>query len=236
MKLYKYLIFIFILMLLVSSTVFAILRNNDRKILRTEINFKENRSTFLSVEIVDKILKQSFEKASKETKDILDLNFIENNLKKHPVVKNVEVFLDPSKVLKISIEERIPILRIVGKETFYIDEMGFKIPLSNRFTAHVPIFFGNFNEIQKRKLIQFIQKINADAFMKNEVIQIEKDGKKLLLNLRSYDFVVEWGDFHNYNQKVIKLKTLCKYLKMKKEEKRFKKVNLEYNQQVITSN
>ncbi len=236
MKLYKYFTFIFILLLLVSSTVFAILKNNRREISGTIVSFKEGHHAFLNSEMVNKLLILSLEKSNNKTKDILDLSFIEADLEGHPVIKSAEAFLLPSKVLRINIEERIPLLRVMGKETFYIDDMAVKIPLSNHFTAHVPLFFGNIEEVQKDKLIHFMREVNSDDFMKNEVIQIEKVKEGYLLNLRSYDFVVEWGNFEKYNEKVIKLKALCKYLKMQKETHHFKRISLKYNKQVIASN
>jgi hypothetical protein len=53
--------------------------------------------------------------------------------------------------------------------------------------------------------------------------------------MRSYDFLVEWGNLNSFDQKVMKLKTFCKYLDSIEEQPNFTKINLKYYQQVIAS-
>ena len=80
-----------------------------------------------------------------------------------------------------------------------------------------------------------MQKANQDDFLKREIIQIEANNGEYLLKIRSHDFIIEWGNFDSFENKVQKLKTLCKYLETLDEKPDFTKINLKFKQQVIAS-
>ena len=92
-------------------------------------------------------------------------------------------------------------------------------------------------EIQEKikELIFLIQKVNKDEFLKSQIIEIENQKGKYFFKMRSYDFLVEWGNLNSFDQKVMKLKTFCKYLDSIEEQPNFTKINLKYYQQVIAS-
>jgi cell division protein FtsQ len=235
MKLYKYGGLVSVLTLVVAAVVFAQWRNSQREIVRVEVSFADNRHDFLNVKTVNKLLILNQELSTIGVKDTLALSSIEAGLEAYAVVRNAEVFTSPSRVLTVSVEERIPLLRIIGNETYYVDIEAEKVPLSDHFTAHVPLFFGTPSEKQTEALVGFMQKINADDFLKKEIVQIESQAGGYLLKIRSYDFIIEWGAFTSFEQKAVKLKTLCKYLDAVEEKPDFTRINLKYNQQVIAS-
>ena len=166
MKLYKYGGLVSVLTLVVAAVVFAQWRNSQREIVRVEVSFADNRHDFLNVETVNKLLILNQELSTIGVKDTLALSSIEAGLEAYAVVRNAEVFTSPSRVLTVSVEERIPLLRIIGDETYYVDIEAEKVPLSDHFTAHVPLFFGTPSEKQTEALVGFMQKINADDFLK----------------------------------------------------------------------
>lgn len=235
MKLNKYLGLVFVLILITSSVVFSHWRNNQRDLSGIEVVFSQNHNDFLNVDMVNKLLIQNQEFLSIGIKDSLALSTIEADLEAYPVILNAEVYTSPSRVLTVSVEERIPLLRIIGKEAYYVDSEAVKIPLTEYFTSHVPLFFGSPDEKQTKALVGFMQKANQDDFLKREIIQIEANDGEYLLKIRSHDFIIEWGNFDFFENKVQKLKTLCKYLETLDEKPDFTKINLKFKQQVIAS-
>ena len=108
MKLNKYLGLVFVLLLITSSVVFSHWRNNQRDLSGIEVVFSQNHHDFLNVDMVNKLLIQNQELLSIGIKDSLALSSIEADLEAYPIILNAEVYTSPSRVLTVSVEERIP--------------------------------------------------------------------------------------------------------------------------------
>src|SRR5690606_7479893 len=114
---------------------------------------------------------------------IIDLNIplIEEKLNHNDFVKSAQVYTDMNGEMNISIVQRRPILRILKTDGtgFYLDENSRKMPVSQAFTAHVPIASGNIFEAYKTrdtmhsKVGQELNKIatyvDKDAFWKAQI-------------------------------------------------------------------
>ena len=74
----------------------------------------------------------------------IDLGRIEKALEKDVWVKNAELYFDNNNFLKVSVEEREPVARLftVTGNTFYIDSSCMILPLSDKFSARLPVFTG----------------------------------------------------------------------------------------------
>ena len=72
------------------------------------------------------------------------LSQLEALLEQHLWIRNAEMFFDTKNVLRIEIEERIPVARVfsVGAESFYVDEIGKQLPVNGNQIAHVAVFTG----------------------------------------------------------------------------------------------
>tara|TARA_B100000767_G_C19778303_1_gene544150 strand:- start:1989 stop:2699 length:711 start_codon:yes stop_codon:yes gene_type:complete len=235
MKLHKYLGFFAVSFLLMGFIVFSQWRNDHRKIERLEVTFTNDIHNFLNVEMVDKLLIQNEPLSHIGLKDTLALVTIETELEAYNVILNAEVFITPAKLMRVNVEERTPLIRIIGEKSFYVDLQAVKISLSDNFSAHVPLFFGNPSDEKIKELVVLIQKVNKDEFLKSQIIEIGNQRGKYFFKMRSYDFLVEWGNLNSFDQKVMKLKTFCKYMDSIEEKINFTKINLKYYQQVIAS-
>jgi cell division protein FtsQ len=78
----------------------------------------------------------------------VDLPAIERRLRNLPSVAEAEVYHTMDGVLHISVRQRIPVVRVFNLDgtSFYIDENGFTMPTSSRYTARVPVVTGNLQE------------------------------------------------------------------------------------------
>lgn len=232
MKRSKVLHLFFMLVILVGSIVLTQIRSKDILTSELEVNFKEKGARFLDVEIVNKLLIQSNDSLFFQQKDMVALNKVEQHFLDHPVVKSVELYTVPEGKLYIEIEERLPIVRIQADNSFYLDEVGKVIPLSDRFTAKVPLFYGELKEENMQALVQLISKLSSDAFLAAEVIDFQWQNSAFVLGLRSYPFEVVWGEDNAFEHKVEKLKRFCAFT-LENKDKKFNRINLTYDKQVV---
>jgi cell division protein FtsQ len=73
-----------------------------------------------------------------------NLQQMEAALKKNVWIREAQLFFDNNEVLKVLVSEREPIARVFvnGGGSFYIDSSAGKLPLSDKFSARVPVFTG----------------------------------------------------------------------------------------------
>ena len=232
MKRSKILHLLFMLAMLVGSVVLTKIRSNNILTSELVVNFKGKGARFLDVEIVNKLLIQSNDSLFFQQKDMVALNKVEQQFLDHPVVKSAELFTVPEGKLHIEIEERLPIVRIQAVNSFYLDEVGKVMPLSDRFTAKVPLFYGELKEENMQALVQLISKLSSDAFLAAEVIDFQWQNSAFVLGLRSYPFEVVWGEDIAFEHKVEKLKRFCAFT-LENKDKKFNRINLTYDKQVV---
>ena len=71
-----------------------------------------------------------------------NLKSLENDLQKNIWVKKSQLFFDNNRVLQIIVTEREPAARVFSSAgtTFYIDSSIAMLPLSEKFSARLPVF------------------------------------------------------------------------------------------------
>jgi cell division protein FtsQ len=79
---------------------------------------------------------------------IINTAVLESLIYKHPSIKHAEVYTTMDGHVRAEIEQRNPIIRIINYngESYYIDEQGALMPLSQKYTARVLVASGNINE------------------------------------------------------------------------------------------
>jgi cell division protein FtsQ len=83
----------------------------------------------------------------------INIPLLEKALNNHPSVANAEISADLNGELKIDVEQRKPILRIINQdgESYYIDSQSKLMPLSENYTARVLVANGIINEPYARR-------------------------------------------------------------------------------------
>ncbi len=73
-----------------------------------------------------------------------NLKRMEEVLQKNVWIKDAQLFFDNNEVLHVNIHERVPVARVfaAGGGTFYLDSSAAKLPLSDKFSARLPVFTG----------------------------------------------------------------------------------------------
>ncbi|MDO4228883.1 MAG: cell division protein FtsQ/DivIB [Capnocytophaga sp.] len=166
---------------------------------------------------------------------LLELDEIEKLLDNHAMVEKSEVFCTIDGVLNVSVKQRQPIARIYENgKFFYMDSQGKQMPLSDSFSARVPLIMGNITQKNWEKTYELIQFIEKDEFLSKNVTSIKvKADDEYEFRMRVANFVVIWGDMENIEQKKANLKAFYKQMEKSKTLNVYKIVNLKYSNQVV---
>ncbi|MCK6649908.1 MAG: hypothetical protein L6Q66_09650, partial [Bacteroidia bacterium] len=97
---------------------------------------------------VAKLIVERGDSIKNQPKHTVDVNDIEHMLNTHAAIANAEVSLSIDGILKVDVRQRRPIIRIINNdgESYYIDDEGKPMPLSDKYTAKVLIANGNITE------------------------------------------------------------------------------------------
>lgn len=208
-------------------------RHVSKKIESIEISYVQNEQLFLDEITVNKLLIQNKVPVKNINLEKLDLNLIEKQVEAHPMVENAEVYVDIQRNLHADIRQRRPLARVLGSEQFYIDSKGVKMPLSENYSARVPIITGlNDNEISSAFIL--IKHINEDLFLKQNITQIKNySNGRFGLRLRNQNFKIFIGKAEKLDQKFMNFKAF--YVKAKKDSllHQYKRIDLQYGNQVV---
>lgn len=225
---------IFMLLLVLFLFAFSSVRNNARTPASINIHFNGENPLFIAASNVDKMLIQNQEYIECVTKDVLDLKALESTISSHEMIETAEVYLTVDGGLKIDIEQRKPLARVVSDPSFYIDRQGQPMPLSDAYSARVLLVHGNVTNSNIEIIYQMLMAIENDAFLKLYATDLIIDAQnQISMRTRDCSFEILIGDLNRLDQKIINFKAF--YQKAKKDSllKDYKQVNLKFNQQVV---
>ncbi|ALM49716.1 cell division protein FtsQ [Flavobacterium psychrophilum] len=209
-------------------------RNENRLLKEADIEFAEAED-FITHEKVNNLLIQNFGSIKSIRKDKLDLNSVEKSLDKNPMIDKAEVYATVDGKLKAIISQRKPIARIFqGSNSFYIDQKGSKMPLSESYTARVPLVTGEVDSIDKQKLNKLLNYINDDGFLKKNIIGLEvKSTGSLRMKTRNYGYEIVFGSPVNIEKKFNNYKAFLQDAVKDTLIDQYKTINLKFTQQVV---
>ncbi|HZW63055.1 MAG TPA: hypothetical protein VFF15_05340 [Flavobacteriaceae bacterium] len=213
---------------------FSAKRNAERKIAEPTIVFIGKSEPFITAETVSKLLIQNQQAVTNKPKETLDLNKLEAALNSNSMIKSAQVFLHIDGALKVEIEQKKPIARVHAQESYYIDDQGFYMPLSNNHTARVPLVTGQVKKDKLTQVFRVADKVHKDNFLRTNVVQIHQNQDETLwLKLRNYDFIVELGSIKQLDKKINNLKAFYKKGLKDKVLHNYARVNLKFDNQVV---
>ncbi|WP_062056120.1 cell division protein FtsQ/DivIB [Aquimarina longa] len=219
--------------LLVLLFAFSSKRNNQRKINKVQIEFIEEQNPYVDEVAVNKLLIQNQNRVTNVGKEILVLNTVEKELDSHKMIERSDVYLTVNGKLRATIKQRTPIARINALTPFYVDATGNKMPLSDSYSAHVPIIH-NVSEREIENVYPLLKRIQKDEFLKKHVVgaylNVEGDYE---LELRVYTFTLVFGKIENLDIKIKNLKAFYQKALRDKSLETYKKVSLQFSNQVV---
>lgn len=158
--------------------------------LKIRIINNELQNKFIQEKNVIQILFKEFRHAIVgQPLELIDIREIENVLEEDMFIQDADVYIDAFNKVHITIEQRVPIARIMDEEapSYYLDAKGSRVRTSPDFTARVLVVtgkIGKFNaeylsleQNRLNRLFKLIRFINQDAFWKAQFEQIHIDEK-----------------------------------------------------------
>ena len=225
---------ILLLLLVVFLFAFTNNRNRHRNIAEPEIKFLGEDNLYITHETVSKLLIQNQQGVTDKAKEIIDLNQLEMALNSNQMIKNAEVFLSIEGTLTAEIEQKRPIARVNSTTSFYIDDEGGVMPLSNNYTARVPLVTGLINKNNINSAFQFARVVDSDDFLKKQVVEIiQNQNGTVDFKIRKAEVLVRLGSLDQLEKKINNFKAF--YQKAVKDNilNNYSILNLKFDEQVI---
>jgi len=178
-----------------------------------------------------------------QKRSVFNLLEVERKLENNLWIKDAEVYFDNHDVLHVSVTEREPVARIfttTGK-SFYIDDTEKMMPLSDKFSAKVPVFTGFPGKVISKRdsaLLKDVQTtasfILHDGFWMSQVSQIDITQDRTFEMIPVVgNHVVLLGEGDDMKQKFHRLFVFYKNVLSKTGFEKYKAINVQYAGQVV---
>jgi cell division protein FtsQ len=227
--------------------VAAINKKDDKKCKAIEISMNGNASNFFVEEsdVLAIIKKVQLNEIVGSPISSINLRLLETELEKSTWINKAELFFDNTETLKVNIEEREPIARLftTNGTSFYIDSMLYKLPLSDKFSAKVPVFTGFPSDkivmsaldtviLKQVKLLSVA--IQQDSFYTAIIDQVD------ITPQATFEFipkignqVIQFGTATDVEKKLQKLKLFYQKVMAKESWNKYSVINLQYANQIV---
>ncbi len=186
--------------------------------------------------VMDKISEWYSGGLSGTSQQNLDLPDLEARLESMPSVHNAEVSFDLRGELKLQIEQRMPVVRIIqaGGEQFYLAKDFTKIPVSGTDVARVPIANGRLTNAMIKKVYTLSTYVQENAFMEalTEQIFVNTNGDLVIIpKLKNQRIII--GDAKDLENKFTRLIDFYTGGLNHIGWDKYKTINLKYKDQIV---
>lgn len=224
--------------LVCKDVVFAIDENTNKPKLLSESDIlggiKKNKKDFIGKKV-----------------RTIPLHQIEEAISNNPSILSCECFVTIDGTMHVRVQQRIPVLRIVGlHDNYYIDEHGRLMPLSNNYTARTLVASGNISDgfrktwnvlLQSDKdssslkdIFLITMAIRKNEFLNSLLEQVYVNNKQqYVLVSKIGPAVIEFGSIEQYEQKLQNLQAFYKSQKVRENWHLYDKISLKYSNQVV---
>ena len=226
---------VLMILLVILLYSFTSYKNEHRKIKKTEVVFVGENTLFIKEEMVNKLLIEKNKDIQTLNKVDLDLKKLELSINNQQMVEKADVFVSVDGVLKAMVKQKTPVGRVFDQTgSFYIDYEGNKMPLSDNYTARVPLVSGEITVVKKEKLSEVLRMIAEDEFLKKNIIgvQVLPNGSLVMAN-RNYEYQIDFGRTINIEKKFKNYKAFFQKAVSDSTLNKYKRINLKFTKQVV---
>lgn len=238
-KFLQILAFTFLFLYVISSFVFAQKRVNEKVCEEFIIELKDSsRMHLLSTAEARRIIKSKNLYPVGKPIEKVDLDAIEKSLQEMKQVKNVACFRLPGGNVKVEIEQRTPLLRVISPSgSYFIDLEGRDMPISRVQSVYLPVATGNIQkEFASKDLYKFALFLQDNSFWNAQIEQIVvQDTSNIILIPRVGSHTILLGKADNLESKFKKLKKLYDDGFTEIGWNKYRSVDLRFKNQVICS-
>ena len=222
------LIKMFVLIILLSSSGLMSSFTDNNNYLDININYSST-GYFDNEKVVDSLIR------NKELSDLINLNEfqkVEKELEKIKSIKSIDVFRNNYLQLEIDIIDREPIV-FIRELNSYMDSSGVIIKKYNSSINSIPEIKGILNDGEEFKILKVITALENDDFFENKLKSISLKGDDIYLNITGFDFDIRFGNEFQLKNKLNMLKGFYIYQFDNLSNKKYKQVDLVYNNRLI---
>jgi len=217
-----------------------------------------SEQTFVEKSDVMQTVQDKFGQLTGKPLNTINISLLENIIDNNPFVASAEVFSTIDGKLNIEVVPRVPIVRIIdnNNQSFYIDDRGVCMPLSDKYSASVPVVSGfiqsmegvhkvrmmgekeisdtSFHPTMIEKVYSLAGYISRHEFWNAQVEQVyvDEDGEMELIP-RVGNQTIVFGDEKQMDEKFKKLFLFYKEGLSKQGWDKYKTINLKYKDQVV---
>ena len=225
----KLLIMLFLITFLMA---FSIVRNGDREIDFSNINYLDSKFKFISIESVDKMLKQSDSISLKLVKRDLNLKSIEKIIIKNSFISSVDVSLELNGELGVRFVEKEPVFRVLNDD-YYIDLRGSIMPLSENYSERIPLILSEVNSTELKSLGMLGNYFKNDIFFSNHITGLEIIDNEFLFHVNNFKYLIKMKDLSDFKSRFNNYKVFYKTVINDSILVKLKSINLNFKNQVI---
>jgi len=218
--------------LVIFLAAFSIIRNGERTIDFDSINYLDSKFKFISVESVDKLLKQSDSISLKLMKRNLNLGSLERIINKNAFIYSAEVSLSLDSEIGIKIIEKEPVFRVL-KDKYYIDSSGDKMPLSKNYSERIPLILKDIDSTKLISLGMLGDYFKNDNFLNDHIIGLEIINNEFIFHVNNFSYKVKMKDLNQYKNRFKNYKAFYKSALNDSILDKASSINLNFRNQVI---
>lgn len=178
----------------------------------------------------------------------IDITRVETVIEGQAFVANADAYVDDEMQLNIIVTQRVPLLRIIAEsgQNYYLDEDGIRMPLSETYTARVPVVTGNValwqddfmdhEAHQLHCLVELARYLRTDNFLDALIEQVYINTKgEFILAPKIGDQVIYLGRYHpeRTQERLQRLKTFYREGLPYEGWRKYKSFDLRYADQVV---
>lgn len=197
-------------------------------------NIEISEKTFLNQDILFEFIEKSNLISDGVSLHTFHLNNLEEYIEQHPLIKCAEVFASQKGVLRVNIEPRKAIVRIItDSSTYYLDEDMKIMPTSNEYTARVLVVSGDVGLQHHHQIFNFLEIIEKNEFWKSQITQLYFINDEVILIPRVGDQRVHFGLLTNISAKLDNLYQFYMQAMPVKGWQTYSDISLKYSNQLV---
>ncbi len=174
-----------------------------------------------------------------------NIRLIEQELQKDYWVKKAELFFDNNAILNVNVIEREPQARVFAMNgaTFYLDTYIMVLPISDKFSARLPVFTSFPSDIKAlnkadslllKDIVHLSTEISKDSFSMAMIEQVDiTPARTFQMIPKIGNTMIEFGDASDVKSKLERLKLFYRKVIMKAGLNYYSSVNVQFKGQLV---
>ena len=160
---------------------------------------------------------------------------IEEQAMQHPMIRLAKCYASPDGTLHLKLQQRIPVMRILGADNYYVDSDRRIMFTRNSTASYVLVVTGRVPQhFAQGELFDFVMWLEKDKFWSAQITQINiVDSEHIELIPRIGTGTIMLGNLGNYENKLRKLQTLYTEGFSKFGWKDYKQIDLRFRGQIV---